>query len=454
MTSALELAHAALAAADGEQAEVVVQRESSALARFAASEVHQPTLIDNDVIRLRLVRDGRVGAASTNRTSEEAFRDLALRAAEAVESTPRDPDFPGLAEPEATPAVNGYDERTAALGPDEQAQLASAAIEAARPFALYGYVTSGVTVLAVASTTGVALEHRLTDAAVLALAADNGASGYAQQLAWSVDEIDPAATAREAAEKAATTRSAATIEPGVYRAVLEPAALGELLEYFAADSFGGLGLLQESGYFAGRLGEQVFDPKVTITDDALQPANLPRGFDFEGVPKQRVELATDGVARGVVWDRVTAARAGDGHESTGHALPAEIAHWGPVPLALSMASGEADSLDELDELVGEGIHVTRLHYLSIVSPREGIITGMTRDGTFRVRDGRRAGPLVNLRFTVSVPELLADVPGLTRARKLVNLTEYYGERLPYGALVPGIATARFAVTGVGSEPGL
>ena len=79
---------------------------------------------------------------------------------------------------------------------------------------------------------------------------------------------------------------------------------------------------------------------------------------------------------------------------------------------------------------------------------------MTRDGTFRIRDGKIAEPLVNLRFTVSVPQMLEDVPGLGREQQLVNSSDFYGERYPVGVLVPAIATARFNITGVGSEPGL
>src|SRR5688572_9422061 len=119
-----------------------------------------------------------------------------------------------------------------------------------------------------------------------------------------------------------------------------------------------------------------------------------------------------------------------------------------------MAGGDAASTDELAELVGDGIYVNRLHYLSVVDPRGGVLTGMTRDGTFRIRDGKVAEPLVNLRFTVSVPEVLADVPGLTGEQTLVNLNELYDERYPQGALVPGVATAKFNITGTGSGPGL
>ena len=81
-----------------------------------------------------------------------------------------------------------------------------------------------------------------------------------------------------------------------------------------------------------------------------------------------------------------------------------------------MAGGEAESVDELVAAVGDGIYVTRVHYLGIVDPRGGVLTGMTRDGTFRIRDGKIAEPLVNLRFTVAVPNMLADVPALSRER--------------------------------------
>jgi predicted Zn-dependent protease len=121
---------------------------------------------------------------------------------------------------------------------------------------------------------------------------------------------------------------------------------------------------------------------------------------------------------------------------------------------LWVAGGEAESPAELAEAVGDGIYVTRLHYLSIVDPREGIVTGMTRDGTFRIRGGKVADPLVNLRFTVKVPELLAELPGLTREPVLLNQNAYYDERYPPGLVSPGVATARFDVTGAGSGPGV
>jgi PmbA protein len=452
--SALELAQRALGAAEGDQAEVVVQTERSGFARFADSEVHQPTLIENAVVQVRVVRDGRVGSALTNRVEPDALRELSRRAAEAADLAPPDPDFPGLAERRPYPDVGAYDEETASLGPEAQASLAGRAIEAAAPLAAYGFFTSAVSELAVASSTGVAAHQRMTDATTLVIAAGDDVSGYAERTNWKAGGVEPESVGREATEKAARTRGAESLLPGRYAAVLEPYAIGELLQWFGWDSFSGLGLIEERSALCGRIGEQIADPKVTITDDPLDPAGVPKAFDFEGVPKRVVPLIEDGVARGVVWDRITAARASNGAVSTGHAPPPPARIYGPLPSALSVAPGEAESVEELVELVGDGIYVTRLHYLGIVNPREGVITGMTRDGTFRIRDGRIAEPLVNLRFTVAVPDLLADVPGLARDRQLVNQSEFYDERYPQGVLCPAIATACFNVTGSGSGPGL
>jgi PmbA protein len=451
--TALDVARAALAAASGD-AEAVAHVERSGLARFAGSEVHQPTLIENVVVTLRVVRDSRSGVATTNKVDEAGLAELAQRATDAADSAPPDETFPGLAPPADPPQVEGDDEETARLGPDDQARLAGIAISAAGQLPAYGFFTSAVSELAVASSTGVAVEQRMTDATAMVVAADEGRSGFAERTAWRVGNVDPAAVAQAAAEKALRTEGSTEIEPGPYRAVLEPYALADLIEYFAHDSFGALGLLEKRSYLSGRIGEKIFDERITITDDPLDPRGLPKAFDFEGTPKRRVELVENGIARGVVWDRATAAQATDQVESTGHAPPIESRDWGPLPYSLSIAPGEAGSIDELAELVGDGIYITRLHYLGVVHPREGVITGMTRDGTFRIRNGKIAEPLVNLRFTVAVPDLLREVFGLTRDVALVNSQNFYGERYPYGVLAPALATARFTVTGVGSKPGI
>jgi PmbA protein len=453
MTDALAVAEAALGEAVGAGVEVIVQSEHSGLARFAGSEVHQPTLIADESVTIRVVRDGSVGTSFTNRTDADGLRAAAQRASEAADSAPADPGFPGLARPAPVPEVAGYDADTAAITPEDQAHAAWAAIGAAPEFGLFGYFTSGTTEAAVASTTGIAVSKTVTDASVLAIAADNARSGYAEAASWRAADLDPAVVAREAAGKATRTAGAVEIEPGTKRAVLEPYAFSELLWYFGFSSLNALAFLDGRSYLSDRLGEQLFHPSFTVLDDALDPRGFPKSFDFEGVPKERVLLIDGGVARNVVWDRRTAHRAADGRRSTGHALPSPSQGWGPIPFSLSVAGGDA-TLDELVASVGDGIYVTRLHYLGVVDPREGIITGMTRDGTFLIEGGKVTRPVVNLRFTTSFPELVKTLLGLTSEITLVNRSDFYDDRYPFGTLTPAVATGAFTIVGTGSGPGL
>src|SRR4029078_10327180 len=129
----------------------------------------------------------------------------------------------------------------------------------------------------------------------------------------------------------------------------------------------------------------------------------------------------------------TAKRAGGDAQTTGHAPPVTWQAYGPLAFAISIGGGGAESAEEVVSAVGDGIYITRVHYLGIVDPRGGVLTGMTRDGTFRIRKGKIAEPLVNLRFTVAVPNMLADVPALSRHVTLVNQSDFYDERYPYGA---------------------
>jgi PmbA protein len=139
--------------------------------------------------------------------------------------------------------------------------------------------------------------------------------------------------------------------------------------------------------------------------------------------------------------------------STGHGLGAPAQSFGPVPFNLSVRGGDATT-DELVERVEDGIYVTRLHYLGVVDPREGVLTGMTRDGTFLIEGGRVTRPLVNLRFTTSFPALVEKLLGLGTDVTLVNRSDFYEERYPFGTLVPAVATESFTIVGTGSGPGL
>jgi predicted Zn-dependent protease len=181
--------------------------------------------------------------------------------------------------------------------------------------------------------------------------------------------------------------------------------------------FSAVALQEGRSFMAGKIGQPIVDPRVSIWDDGLSPDGVPLPFDFEGVPKQRVDLVQNGVARGVVYDSYTAGKE-EGKASTGHALPAPNT-FGPMPLNLFFGRGDA-TLDEMIRSTERGIYVTRFHYTRPVDPMRVVITGMTRDGTFLIENGEIAYPVKNLRFTQSYLEALNHLDSIGRDTRLLT----------------------------------
>ena len=129
-------------------------------------------------------------------------------------------------------------------------------------------------------------------------------------------------------------RAPRSLPPGDYEVVLEEFAVSDMLDFLGYVGFGGLAVEEGRSFMSGRLGEAVMGPNVTIWDDPLDPAGIPRPFDSEGAPARRTDLVRDGAAASPVHDRFTAAKAGT--ETTGHALPAHYS-MGPIPRNMFLA---------------------------------------------------------------------------------------------------------------------
>jgi predicted Zn-dependent protease len=279
--------------------------------------------------------------------------------------------------------------------------------------------------------------HSVTQAKLLTVMMDgNGASGYAQATGTDVRAIDATAVGEEAADKALRSRDAQDLEPGSYPVILEEYAVATILEYLSWMGFSALAL--EEGRSFMELGRQVMGTNASIWDDGLDPSGLPTAIDFEGVPKRRVNLIVDGVAQAVVHDTATAQRAGV--RSTGHGLPAPNA-FGPMAWNLFMAPGSS-SKEAMLGGIERGVWVTRLHYVNIVHAKRGILTGMTKDGTFLIEDGRITRPIRNLRFSQSIPDAFSAIDAIGEETRLVA-AEYSG----ITARVPALRIAAFGFTG-------
>ena len=432
-----------LGASRADQTEVEVFANDSALTRFANNYIHQNVEQSDVDVRVRAVIGQKIGIASTNEISDDALARVAARALELAEHQRDNEDFRALPRPVPIPQASSYTEATARCGPEERAAVVGQICDAASGGGLTaaGAFHTTAQELAIANSLGVFAYNRETQADINTVVMSETSSGYAARVSQDVADIDGAAVAREAVDKALRGVDPITVEPGDYEVILEPYAVVDLLDFFSYLSFGALPYMEKRSFMAGRLGEKVMGENVSIWDDGLSPTGIPSPFDYEGVPRQRVPFVEHGVAKGVVWDSYLAGKAGGEARSTGHALPAGVT-FGPIPLNMFMAPGDA-TLDEMIRNTKRGIWVSRFWYTRSVHPLNVIVTGMTRDGTFLIEDGKVVGPVRNLRFTQGYVDALNCVDAVGKDPMLVLGDLGGGVRS-----VPALKIAKWAFTGV------
>jgi predicted Zn-dependent protease len=423
------------------QAEALYLARDAALTRFAGSRIHQNVSEHDASLRVRVLEDGRTGVASTNRLDDQGIAEVVARATELCRRAAPNPDPTPLAPADAGvgDTTLGFVAATAETEPERRAEGARAVIAAAQAEDLIasGAFSTDVSTMAVANTNGLRSCHSATEAKLLTvMTGPDRASGYAQAIGSDVGTIDAAAVGAEAADKATRSVGATDLEPGAYDVILEEYAVQTILEYLSYAGFSALAV--EEGRSFMDLGTRIMGDNVSLWDDGNDPSGLPSASDFEGVGKHRVDLVTDGVATAVVHDSATARRAGVA--STGHALPAPNT-FGPMAWNLFMAPGSS-SKEAMLSSVERGIWVTRFHYVNIVHPRKGVLTGMTKDGTFLIENGRVVRPIRNLRFTEEIPAAFSRIEAISAQTKLVG-AEYSG----INARVPALRIGQFAFTG-------
>lgn len=452
MNGALELAQRALAEVPaGHAAQATVTAESSLTLRFARSRPTQATGIEDLTTLVTVLCDGQIGSATTNADDREALRACARIATERAEAAARTGargSFPGLPSPSAPRSHDGHDPDTARLDPagGGGALRATFEVAAARGVEAHGVWTAADVQTAVVSSEGVCVDDRVTDAfARVTCFAPAGRSGYASAAGVRAGDLDMRALAERAAGKASAPGAPARLGPGEYPVVLEPAAVGELLTWLGYLAFDGLAYAEERSALNGRLGRRVAAANVNLSDSPRYPSTLPRAFDAEGVPKTPLPLIQDGVAAGITHDTRSGALCGT--SSTGHALEPGGSPWGALPTNLVMVGGGADDEADLCSPIERGVYVTRLWYTNAVRAKQTLITGVTRDGTFLIEDGRVTRPLDDLRFTDSVLGILEWAEALTARTELTSEGEFYGRRFATGVVCPGLRSAAVRFTG-------
>jgi len=398
--------------------EVIVTQMETAVTRIANSEIHQNVTDRNTEVIVRVVENNRAVVLQGNSSEVNAVRAQVESAREVARMVPPLDVNPGLSRPAKGRETRPYDPAIDRFTPAKRARWASVFVRRARQD---GLVASGAISrlkgqIAYLNSNGVQRLCEASRASAELILYDGAGSGFATASALSAEPLDPSALAEDAAWRAIRSRNPVPIDPGEYTVLLEPPAVAEILDFMGWAGFNAKMLEDHQSFVEDTLGKKAVSSLITVVEDPFSAENPGLPFDFEGTPRQKVILIEEGVIKSPVYDRRTAVKAK--RQSTGNALPPTY-NVGPLPLNIVMKSGKVRR-EDLIRKIKKGVLVTRFHYTNIVDPRKLILTGMTRDGTFEIRNGEIARGVRNLRFTENMVDALKRTEGVSRERRLVS----------------------------------
>jgi PmbA protein len=391
---------------DADETEVDVGSSTDALTRFANNTIHQNVAEHSLGISVRAVVEGRTARATTNKTDDESLRRTVEAAMTLARNQPKSPDLLPLIGKQKYQKVSRFFSSTAGTTPEDRAKAVARVCKMANKAkqTAAGIFASGESRSVMANSRGLVAHYEQTRAEFSVTILEPNSSGWAKAKSPDIRQLDPEELAENAARTAAISREPREIPAGRYTTILSPAAVLDLVGFLFYD-FAATSVADKRSCLTGRLGKKIFGDNITIWDDAYHPLQSGPPHDGEGVPRQKVLLVDRGVPKNLVYSRATAKKMKA--EPTGHgfSLPNE---YGEAPMNLVFSGGNKTT-EEMIKTTERGILVTRLWYIREVDAYEKILTGMTRDGTFLIENGRVTGGVRNFRFNESVIEMLAKV---------------------------------------------
>ncbi len=413
-----------------DEIEVLFYATKNALTRFANNAIHQNMAEENVVVSVRTAFGQRTARATTNKLDDDSLERVVQASEDLAKVQQPDADLLPLAnfedinkagESPAPTQPTRYFSQSAGLTPEQRADTVKKIVAVAEKNKLTtaGIFSSSESVEGVFNSRGLSAWHRQTSSEISITMLGGDASGWQKANSPDVVNLDAVALAETAARKARESVKPQEIPPGKYTVILEPAAVLDIVGFMFYD-FGGMAVLDQRSFLNNRVNTKVFGANIKISDDVYHPLQSGSPFDGEGTPRRKVQLVENGVVKRLVYARGTAARMKQSEykdkvgpiQPTGHGfpIPNEI---GEAPMNIVFgAPDQPQTIEQMISSTERGILVTRLWYIREVDPYEKILTGMTRDGTFLIENGKIRGGVRNFRFNQSLIHMLSNVEAM------------------------------------------
>lgn len=399
----------------------------TALSRFSENQISQNVRKHTFSLTVTSYFGQRSASASTTELDREAIAQTLRRAEDLARIAPEDPEWVELLPPQTysdrTPA---FDQATASLSPLKQGEIIQQVCDLSKDAGVNGSGTLSFKVAldAIGNSAGLRGCDRTTEADFSFTARIDDGSSWNRCTAWSIDQLPIIELTEQVIQRAIASRNPQIVEPGDYTVIFEPAAFASLLPWViwnldarAADegrSF--MSRSDDSGKAGNKVGEQLFNPIVEVQRNPAHPLLQSDRFFGNGLSNQPLEIIKHGIPQTLSYSRYWAKE--QNQEPTG----------GMYPIVMT---GAANSVADLIASTERGILVSRAWYVRYVNPRTLEVTGMTRDGTFLIENGKISHPIKNLRFNQSLPEMLKNVVALSQAKRLS------------GSVIPGCKVNNF-----------
>ena len=404
---AKEIIERALSYGSADELRVNLDGGRSGNTRFALNTITTSGDEDTMDITVTAYFGKRKASSSGNEFDPDSLKRLVKTAEELARVAPEDPEYVPELSPQQYLEIDPYFENTANADAAIRSKSALSSIEPAskKNLTAAGFFSHNHSFSAVGNNKKLWGFYRSTDASFTTTirTADGSGSGWGGDNSRDIGEVHYAGASNRAIEKAEISRKPHLLEPGVYPVILEPRAAYDFLRV-AWQHLSAREADEGRTYFAkagggNKLGEQVVGENITIRSDPKNSQLLGAPFLSNGQPAKTNVWIERGLLKQLSYDRYWAQKTGK--EPTG------------PPLSMVLEGG-SQSLEKLIAETDRAVLVTRFWYIRFVDPQTMLYTGLTRDGTFWIENGKIQHAVNNFRFNESPIAFLKNVTGLSK----------------------------------------
>jgi len=396
--------------------EIIASRGKSELTRFAESYIHQNVAEADLNLTVKIINENRIGAVQMNSINEATISKNIEKAIEVTKITPKLDYHYRLLTPQSYKIKSKYSKDTANFTPLNRAQLVKQLIKEVnqRGYEAAGAFKTEESTLLVANSEGVFAFDRGTKVDFNCVITRDNSTAHTSFMNSDINNFNINKITDELLDTALKNVEQIEIDPGVYTVILSPEAVAEILNYAGYTAFNGKMIMEGKSFICNNEGKKIFPETVTVSDDPFDELTMPLPFDLVGYPRKKIYLIKDGVVKDGVYDHLTALKYN--RKCTGNTLSPEQASFGALPFNLVMKEGDS-TIDEMISGTKKGIYISRFHYVNILNPMSIQLTGMTRNGTFLIEDGKLGRAIKNMRFNTSVVDMLKAVDMISKERQ-------------------------------------